>query len=114
MLSLGEPQEISKARTSISALEGCKHIAGVLGSDNPVTPFPARLNDVRGADKVPIFKASELISSTVAKHDADAGPCFYRHSAEVSGYRLVKALLLSSKNAKEIKVGMAFTMKIHI
>lgn len=114
MLPLGESQEILKARPSISTLKSGKHITGVLCSQNPVPPFSSRLNYVGGADEVPIFKASELISSIVAKHDADAGPSSDRNSAEVGGYRLVKALLLSPYDPDEVEIGMAFPVEINI
>ncbi|MBB6158540.1 hypothetical protein HDC30_005798 [Pseudomonas sp. JAI115] len=61
-----------------------------------------------------IIKATVLVYSVMTKDSSDAGARLDKCSAEISSYRLFKALCLGLYDSHKVKVGITFSMKIHI
>lgn len=109
-----EAQELSQARTTIASLKRGEYIARILGRHHPKPAFAFDFQHVRSPDQMTITKPPILVFSVVAKNNTDTCARLDRNPTKVCGDRHIKALLLSFYDSLEIKICMAFSVKIHI
>ena len=107
-------QELAQARPPVLSLESSEHVPRVNGCHHPKSSLALYLQHIRSSDQVAIAKPPILVFSLVAKHHTDACARSDGNSAKIRSDRYVEALLLSFYNSLEIKICMAFSVKINI
>ena len=114
MNRLRKTKVIAQASTSIFPLESSEHVPRIYGRHHPESPLTLNFQNVRSPNQMAIAKPPILVFSYVAKNHTDACPRPNGNAAEVGGHWHIEALLLDSDDSLEIKICMAFAVKIHI
>lgn len=108
MLPSGDTEKVAEAFSTKALSKRSNDISAVQCRQHPKTAFTLRRYDVRSADKVPIFESAKAVFTGMAKDYSNASSGHDEYTAKISSDRPVKALVLSFRNALEVKMGESF------